>query len=119
MTEAIHPDTIQKLSGKAPKYAEHLILNNGILEPNADHHTYRMARDIIWRLSPVQGAVPNNFTEQPIRFRINRGFYGECHSCALEITVTEYGGTTGATPLIAPYLLDRVEIAVNGDVSQV
>lgn len=91
-------------------------MENGgrILVRNPQDALVGLGHQVRWLLDPVS-FNPGVFTINPILFRIPPNFCSDIQYTYLKFVCSETGGVNPMTPVLTPYLIDRIEIGVNGD----
>lgn len=73
----------------------------------------KLDQNKLWQLNPVSFNA-GSFTNNPIVFRIQPKLFKHIDMAFLQLVCSETGGSNTVTPVVAPFLLDRIEIGVNG-----
>lgn len=72
----------------------------------------RLDQTKMWQLDPVSFNA-GSFTTNGIVFRVQPKFMKHIDQAFLELVCSETGGSNTVTPVVAPFLIDRIEIGLN------
>ena len=81
-----------------------------------DEHKAIGLKRVYYQLDPVSFTA-GAFTNNPITFRLAPNSCSQIDNAYLELTCIESGGLASVTPVVAPFLIDRIDVGLNGTVN--
>ncbi|EFA79798.1 hypothetical protein PPL_06617 [Heterostelium album PN500] len=107
-----------RFAGGNIKQAKDLYFNDiggkKILTPHPDSNVIETSQHVRWQLDPVSFA-PGTITNNPITFRLSPNYCFKIENVVLDMVLANTHATNSVTPVAGPYLIDRIDIGVNGD----
>jgi hypothetical protein len=117
MSNTINGQILERLDYKeidtTPNLYQYNYNGRRVIQRYPENNVCSLNNNAIWQLSP-ESFQPGAFTTNPVTFRLKPNFCNLITDAHLQIVCSETGGANSVTPVVAPFLINRIEIGLDG-----